>query len=152
MAGNETPEQQDWVIPAVLVGVIVALGLIVVLVLAVRAASSEDGSLPGQLEKWSACLRSEGANVPLVETLRDGGFRVTVDGSLVERGLDLEVLSPALDRCQDDAPESVQRIVALLSGLSDSPFRDLGSELFESEEAYGLWLGASSEAEDRESE
>jgi len=146
MAGNETPEKQDWVIPAVLVRVIVAIGLIVVLVLAVRAASSEDESFAGQLEKWSVCLRSEGANVPLVEPLRNGGFRITVDGSLVEAGLDLEVMSSALDKCRDDAPESVQRIVTLLNDLSDSPFWFLGSELFEFEEARGLGLGASSEA------
>jgi|GEM_PF-4982379 len=146
MVGNETPEQQDWVIPAVLVGVIVAIGLIVVLVLAVRTATSEDGSFAGQLEKWSVCLRSEGANVPLVEPLRNGGFRITVDGSLVEAGLDSEVLSLALDKCRDDALGSVQRIVTLLNDLSDSPFWFLGSELFEFEEARGLGLGASSEA------
>jgi len=145
MPGNETREQEDWVIPAVLVGVIAVLGLIVVLVLAVRATSSDDGTFAGQLEQWSVCLRSEGANVPLVETLRDGGFRVTVDGSLVEVGIDLEALKPALDKCHDDAPESVRKIVALFSGLSDLPFGDFGSDWFEFDEAHGLLFPTASE-------
>ena len=145
MAGTETREQEDWVIPAVLVGVIVALGLIVGLVLAVRATTSDDGTFAGQLEHWSACLRSEGANVPLVETLRDGGFRVTVDGSLVEDGIDLDALKPALDKCEDEAPESVRKMVALLNGLSDLPFGDFGSEWFEFDEAHGLWFSTASE-------
>ena len=137
MTANETPEQRDWVIPAILVGVVVLLGLIVALVLAVRATRGDEGTFAGELERWSACLRSEGANVPLVETLRDGGFRVTVDGSLVEDGIDAEALKPALDECQDEAPESVQKIVALFNGLSDLPFGDFGFEWLEFEEARG---------------
>jgi hypothetical protein len=121
MADTKPSEDRDWIVPAVLVGTIVALVLIVVIVLAVQASDEQDDTIAGQLETWSSCLRSEGANVPLVETLRGGGFRVTVDGSLVEDGSDGATLRPALDNCQAHAPEGVQRLMGLVDGFSEFP-------------------------------
>jgi hypothetical protein len=121
MADTKPSEDRDWIVPAVLVGAIVALALIVVIVLAVQASDEQDDTIAGQLESWSSCLRSEGANVPLVETLRGGGFRITVDGSLVEDGIDEATLRPALDKCQTHAPDGVQRLMAFVDGLSEFP-------------------------------
>ena len=133
-----TSENQDWHVPAILVAIIVTLGLIVAIVVGVRAAGSDDDSVAAQLERWSSCLRSEGANVPLVESLRDGGFRITVDGSLVEDGIDGDALGRAIAECEEKAPDSVRRVMSLLSGFSDLPFGDFGSGMFGLDEARGL--------------
>jgi hypothetical protein len=138
MTGNETSENQDWVIPAVLVAVIAVLGLTVAVFLGIRATSGDDDSIAGQLERWSSCLRSEGANVPHVETLRGGGFRITVDGSFVEEGIDMEALGPAFDECANEAPEGVRKLIKLLDGFSEFPFGDFGSGFFGFEEASRL--------------
>lgn len=121
MADTKPSEDRDWIVPAVLVGAIVALALIVVIVLAVQASDEQDDTIAGQLESWSSCLRSEGANVPLVEALRGGGFRITVDGSLVEDGIDETTLRPALDKCETHAPDGVQRLMASVDGFSEFP-------------------------------
>lgn len=118
---DDTSDSRDWLVPAILVGIAAVLILIVGVVVGVRAGGDDD-SVAGQLERWSSCLRSEGANVPLVESLRGGGFRVTVDGSLVEEGIDSEALRPAMESCAEEAPEGVQKVMTLIDGFSNFPF------------------------------
>jgi hypothetical protein len=120
MADTTPHESQDWIVPGILVAVVAVLGFIIVLVM-ITQALEEDDTIPGQLETWSSCLRGQGANVPLVETVRGGGFRITVDGSLLEEGIDEMSLRPALEACEDQAPEGVQRIMALIG------FEEFGS-------------------------
>lgn len=141
MTPDTTSDDKDWLVPAILVAVVVGVALIIGIIAGVRATGSDDQSVAGQLERWSSCLRSQGANVPLVESLRDGGFRVTVDGSLVDGGIDTEALGPALDACQDDAPEGVRKVMAQLEGMSESPFDGHGTDIFEFGEARGESLG-----------
>ncbi len=133
-----TSESQDWHVPAMLVAIIVMLGLVAAIVFAVRATGGEDDSVAAQIERWSSCLRSEGANVPLVEALRDGGFRVTVDGSLVEDGIDRGALGTAMEKCEDQAPDAVRRVMSLLDGLSDFPLGNFDPGSFRLDEARGL--------------
>lgn len=128
-------EDQDWFVPAVLVAVIGVLGLIIVIVLAAQASDAEEESIAGQFERWTSCLRAEGANVPLVETIRGGGFRVTVDGSLVEEGIDEAALGPALEACEEESPEGVQQLMSLIDGFSHGPFEMFGE--FEMLEKFG---------------
>jgi hypothetical protein len=123
---DTTPEEnQDWIVPGVLVAVIAVLALIIILVLATQALDEENDTIAGQLATWSSCLRGEGADVPLVETVRGGGFRITVDGSLLVEGIDEATLQPALKACEDQAPEGIQQIMAVIDGYSgfpDAPF------------------------------
>jgi len=117
MIHENDSEQRDWVIPAVLVGVVVAVAIVIAAVLIVNASDSNDDSLGGQLENWTQCLRSEGVNVPLIEAVRDGGVRITIDGSLLDEGVDFDALRPALNACQSDAPEAVQQFIGFLGYL-----------------------------------
>lgn len=126
-SGSADSESPDWLVPAILVGIVVALAVIIGVVVGVRAGGGDDDSVAGQLEQWSSCLRSEGANVPLVETVRGGGFRITVDGSLVEEGIDMQALQPALAECHDEAPEGVQKVLTMIDGFSNLPFGQFGN-------------------------
>lgn len=121
MTSASGSEKEDWVVPAVLVGVIAMLGLLIVIAMVAQPYDDEGESTAGQLERWTSCLRSEGANVPLVETLHEGGIRITIDGSLAEEGIDEAALGPALDACEDEAPDGVQRVMALVDGASENP-------------------------------
>lgn len=125
MADTED-NQRDWLVPAIVVAAVVLVGLIIVIIFAAQSGNDRDDTIAGQLEQWSSCLRAEGANVPLVEALRDGGFRITVDGSLVDDGIDMEALGPAIESCEDEAPEAVQRLMDLVGGLSSMSFGDFG--------------------------
>ncbi len=115
--------ERDWVVPAVLVGVVAALAIVLALGFAYTARSAADDSVVGQLERWTSCLRSEGVNVPLVESLRDGGVRITIDGSLLEEGFDSESVRPALSACKSDAPDAVKQVTSFLDYL---PFLRFG--------------------------
>jgi len=135
MTAKPEQEQPDWLIPAVLA----AVGLVVVVALVgffvVRSTSSEDDTLAGQMESWTRCLRSEGAAVPLVEAIGEGGFRVTVDDLVLEGQFDFDSFSVAFEKCLDDAPDGVQTIADVIDGLSRLPFGDgalawLGTLLF----------------------
>jgi len=138
-------EDRDWIVPGVLVGVIVILAVIAVATLATQTSDAEDDAIAGQLETWTSCLRGEGANVPLVETLRGGGFRITVDGSLVEEGIDEATLGPALEACEEKVPEGVQRMMTLIDGFSESPFGSFEMleefDMFEGFERFGGFDG-----------
>ena len=69
-----------------------------------------DPSPAAQLEDWTRCLRDEGAPVPLVEAVSGGGFRITVDGDVLERDLDSTETLEAFDACIDEAPEKVREV------------------------------------------
>jgi hypothetical protein len=139
MTDVKPAEDRDWIVPGVLVGVIVILAVIVVVALATQTSDADDDTIAGQLETWTSCLRAEGANVPLVETLRGGGFRITVDGSFVEEGIDEATLRPALDACEEKAPEGVQRMMTLIDGFSEFPFGSF--EMFEEFEGFERFGG-----------
>ncbi len=119
---NHDRKQEDWVIPTILVLVIVFVAAIIGIVVGVRAASSDDSSPTGQAERWSKCLRSEGANVPLVEATGDGGFRITVDGSLLEGDVDRDVWANAFAACTDEAPDRIRDFMDRFGRFSELPF------------------------------
>jgi hypothetical protein len=123
------PENQDWFLPAVLVAIAGSLVLIAGIAYGVQSNAVDADSAAGKLEQWTSCLGSNGANVPQVETLHDGGFRVTVDGSLVDEGINWETLGPALDACEDQAPEEMRSMMGLIEGFVEFPHAEF--EMFE---------------------
>jgi hypothetical protein len=123
------PESQDWFLPAVLVAIAGSLVLISGIAYGVQSNATDTDSAAGQLELWTSCLGSKGANVPQVETLPDGGFRITVDGSLVDEGIDWETLGPALDACEDQAPEEMRSMMGIIEGFSEFPHAEF--DMFE---------------------
>jgi len=122
MTGRPRSDQPDWLIPAILAsaGVVVAVAL--VSFFAVGSTPSQGERLAGQLERWTTCLRSEGAPVPFVEPVGEEGFRVTVDDVVLDEPLDFDVFIVAFDLCIDDAPEGVQTIAAAVDGIRSLPF------------------------------
>jgi hypothetical protein len=118
MTDRASPENQDWYVPGILVGAVIVLAVIIGIVVGVRGQGHNDESVTAQFARWSSCLRSEGANVPLVEPLRDGGFRVTVDGSLLSDGLEPDSIGPALEACSDDVPEGITKVMSSMVDLS----------------------------------
>ncbi len=123
MTGPTPSKRHDWVTPAVLVAIVVVVGVAVAL-LAVRANSRDTDSAAGQFESWSRCLRSEGVPVPLVESLGNGSFRITVDGSLLGGGADLLSAGDAMAACRRDVPERVAGLVDIFQMLDGLPFGD----------------------------
>jgi hypothetical protein len=117
-------EQEDWVIPLILVLVVAFVLVVIGIFVAVRANSSEDTSPLGQAEAWTRCLRSEGVNVPLIEATGDGGFRITVDGTLIDDGVDYQALPAALSACVDEAPERIREFTERFGRFSELPFLD----------------------------
>ncbi len=146
MTDGTSPENRDWFVPAILVAIVLVLAVIIGVVVGIRATGRDDDSVAAQLERWSSCLRSEGANVPLVESLRGGGFRVTVDGSLIDEGLDRESLGPALDSCKGEAPDGIRQIMSVLDTFPRLPFDELDFGAFGSNEAHGLPFGTLDDA------
>ncbi len=118
MTDRASPENQDWYVPGTLVAVVIVLAVTIGIVVGVRGQGHNDESFTAQLARWSSCLRSEGVNVPLVEPLRDGGFRVTVEGSLLSDGLEPDSIGRALDACSDEVPERITKIVSAMDDLS----------------------------------
>lgn len=107
----------DWVIPAIIVGVGVGLFLVVGIVFALTANDRvEDSGLAYELEMYTTCLADHGANVPVVEAHRDGGFSVTVPGSLVDGEVDTTAWREAHDQCSDVAPDLFGGLLGGLSG------------------------------------
>ncbi len=109
----EVPRSRDpdWLVPAILVGVAIVAILLVVGVAASVSDSGEDETMAQELETWSRCLRSQGAPVPLVESLRDGGFRITFDAEVLEGAAEIVSVGDAFDACRDDAPDLVRGFV-----------------------------------------
>jgi hypothetical protein len=115
-------EQPDWLIPALLAAVGAVVVVALVTFFAVRSTSAEDDRFAEQMERWTTCLRSEGAPVPLVEPVGEEGFRVTVDDFVLDASLDHDSFTVAFELCLDDAPGGVQKIAAAIDGLSNLPF------------------------------
>ena len=113
----------DWTVPAVLVGLSLALLLVVGIVLAGSAEERvEAPALIEDLDIYTACLVDQGADVPRVVAGRDGGFSVIVPGSLVEGTVDETVLHEAVDACAAVAPDVVG---SLFGGLSLGWFEEI---------------------------
>ncbi len=90
MSENRTPPA-DWVVPAIIVGTAVALFIVMGIVIAFTADDqSENSGLVYELDVYTSCLASHGANVPIVEARKNGGFSVVVPGSLVDGDVDNE--------------------------------------------------------------
>lgn len=126
---SKQPESKDWFLPAVLVAIAGSLLMIAAIVFGVQSNDVGEDSTVGQLEQWAACLRSEGANVPHVETVPGGGFQITVDGTLVDEGINWGTLGPALDACDELAPEELRSMMPFIGGFSEFPHLDF--EMFE---------------------
>lgn len=122
MTTRPSSEQPDWLIPAVLVAVGAVVMVILIMLLVATTTSSDEDGLAGQMERWTTCLRSEGAPVPLVEPVGDNGFTVTVDDVVLEGSFDHDLLIVAFDLCLEHAPEAVQTIAAAGDGLSKIAF------------------------------
>ena len=126
----------DWVVPAILVGVGVGLLIIIGLVIAIYEDDQAEASgLVYDLEVYTTCLSDHGAAVPLVEARRDGGFSVTVPGSLVEGDVDAATWSAAHDECSDVAPDLFG---GLLGGISDGLFEGFLLDGFADEFPYDV--------------
>ncbi|MEA3511088.1 MAG: hypothetical protein U9R51_06595 [Actinomycetota bacterium] len=116
MSERRTPPA-DWVIPAIMVGVGVGLFLVVGIVFALTANERVEASgMVCELEAYTTCLADHGANVPVVEAGRDGGFSVTVPGSLVDGEVDTTAWREAHDQCGDVAPDLFGGLLGGLSG------------------------------------
>jgi len=122
MTGRTNGEYPDWLIPAILVAIggVVVIALIAIAV--VRSTSTAEPTLAGQMEVWTRCLRSEGAPVPLVEAVGDGGFRVTFDDVVMDAEMDPDVYKAAFDQCLDVAPDGIQTLAGVVDGLKSLPF------------------------------
>ena len=107
----------DWVAPAIIAGVGFSLVLVAAVIIAFTAGDRvEDSGLVYELDVYTSCLADHGANVPVVETRRDGGFSVTVPGSLVDGDVDATVWREAYDQCSDVAPDLFSGLLGGLSG------------------------------------
>ena len=136
MTNGQEHENQDWLLPAALI--VAALGLIAISVgafLALKAESADDGSLSGQMETWTRCLRSEGVPVPLVESLDGDGFRLTFDDVVINADVGFEQIKIGFELCRESAPDGIKKLADIAEGLSDLQFGDadlggLGGLLF----------------------
>jgi len=116
MSDRRTPPA-DWVVPAIIVGVGIGLLVVVGLVFALTADDRIEASgMVYELEVYTACLADHGANVPVVESQSDGGFSVTVPGSLVDGEVDTNAWRQAHDLCSDVAPDLFGGLLGGLSG------------------------------------
>jgi hypothetical protein len=116
MTDRRTPPA-DWVVPAIIVSVGVSLLFAIGLVVALTADDRVEASgLVYELEVYTTCLADNGANVPVIETRRDGGFSVTVSGSLVDGEIDTTAWREAHDLCSDVAPDLFGGLLGGLSG------------------------------------
>lgn len=125
MTNGQEHETQDWLLPAALI--VAALGLLAISVgvfLALRTESADDGSLSGQMETWTRCLRSEGVPVPLVESLDGDGFRLTFDDVVINADVDFEQIKIGFELCRDSAPDGIKTLVDIAEGLSALQFGD----------------------------
>lgn len=109
MAGRQSAETPQWLIPVLLIaGAFVAALIVLGIWAANQDDGSEDATLVEQLESYTACLNDHGANVPLVETRSDGGFAIIVPGSLVDGDVDLERWRAARQACRDLEPNPLE--------------------------------------------
>ena len=97
---------EDWLVPAVLVGL--ALGMLVVIAIALAVSVEQRSEAPAliqELDTYTACLDGHGADVPRVKVGRNGGFAVVVSPSLVHGDVDESNWLEAVDACADVAPD-----------------------------------------------
>jgi hypothetical protein len=120
---DHRPKSADWIVPAILAGVGLLLAVTVGIVLAVTSSPSEPDGLAAELEVYTRCLADHGADVPVVDARRDGGFSVTVPGALVDHGPDPEAWWSAHGECADVAPDLFG---GLFGGLTGILMGDLG--------------------------
>ena len=110
-------DTQDWVIPALVVGLSFVLLFVVGLVVAVSRDQRADAApLIVDLDGYTECLIDYGADVPRVVVGRDGGFSVIVSGSLAAGDLDPDSWQPAANECSDVAPDILGDLVGGLFG------------------------------------
>lgn len=134
---NRKPGMDDWMVPAVLVGLSLVLALVTGVAFAVSAEqSSEAPALIQEIEIYTACLADNGADVPRVEVRRGGAFAVVVPGSLVDGEVDESAWRQAADACAGVAPDLFGAILggfpfdgitatAQANGEFDAPFDGL---------------------------
>ena len=116
MNDRRTPPA-DWVVPAIIVGAGVGVLLMIGIVIALTADDQVEASgLVHELDVYTSCLADHGANVPVVEARRGGGFSVFVPGSLVDGDIDTTAWREALDQCSDVAPDLFGGLLGGLSG------------------------------------
>lgn len=109
----------DWVVPAILAGagILLAVTLGVTLFI-LNGGNTEPDGLAAELETYTRCLNEHGADVPVVEAQRDGGFSVTVSGALIEHGPDPSAMWAAHGACSDVAPDIFNGLLdGLLGGM-----------------------------------
>jgi len=128
---TDTP---DWLFPVLLIAGAIIAGLVGFGIwTATQDDPAEDSSLIRQLELYTSCLNDNGANVPLVETRSDGGFTVTVPGSLLDHDTDLERWELARDQCRALEPNPAEVLFGgegidlLVPWLFDARWDRLGS-------------------------
>lgn len=134
---QQTNEMPDWVIPAIVVGVAVFLLVVAGAVYALTRSSEEPETLAEEFEAYTACLRANGADVPLVEVQGDEGFVVIFDDEFLDGGFDPASLGPAIDACSDVVPQDLAFLMGLAGGF-DVGFLDglIGGGMF-GEESFG---------------
>jgi len=127
--GDRRSGTADWVVPAILVGVGVGLLLMFGLVYFLTdSGRAEPEGIAEELDVYTRCLNDHGANVPRVVALRDGGFSVTVPGSMLDDGFDGPAFAEARDDCRDVAPDLFGGLLGSLTGslIGGSPLGFLG--------------------------
>jgi hypothetical protein len=107
--------RRDWLLPAAVVGVAVGVVVVIVFTLALVRTSQPETPIE-QVAAWTACLRREGADVPLIESLPDGGVRVTIEGSILDGDLDPRAYVSAFRACADAMPEALTDLLDRLGG------------------------------------
>ena len=122
---------QDWIPPALLILAALLLGLAAWAISAATGGDGEDETLAGQLEQYTGSLRDHGADVPVIEASRDGGFVIIVPGSLVEGDIDLETWLQAREQCRHLEPNPLDLLFSgdgfdLDNGSILEPFVDRG--------------------------
>ena len=136
--GNQqTNEMPDWVIPAIVVAVAVFLLVAAGAVYALTRSSAEPETLAEEFEAYTACLRANGADVPLVEVQGDEGFAVIFDDEFLDGGFDPASLRPAMDACSEVVPQDLAFLAGIAGGI-DVGFLDglIGGGMF-GEEFFG---------------
>lgn len=111
----------NWFAAAVLILIVALLGVGVWGLLERSTGDVSDDSLVGQLERYTACLSDNGANLPVVEGQGDGGFAVVVPGALLDG--DIGDLRGAWEACRDAEPAFFE---LLFSGGGLDQLADLG--------------------------
>lgn len=140
-------DMPDWALPAILVGVAVVVGVIGWTASAVVGGGSGDApDVVRSLERYTECLARHGADVPIVDARRDGGFAVIVPGSLLDDGVDRGALLDAHQMCTDEAgaliEDALQSVGAgfageLLGGSWMDMLGSLDQDSFSGPHAFG---------------